>query len=41
MLSFAERAAPARTPTRPPIQDTLWAAGWGRGPVRCSIKSKN
>jgi hypothetical protein len=26
-------AAPARSPTRPPIEDTLWVAGWGSGPV--------
>ena len=31
--SFAA-AAPARSPTRPPIEDTLkWVAGWGSGPV--------
>ena len=32
-FGMAERAVPARTPTRPPIQDTLWAAGWGCGPA--------
>ncbi len=30
---FAMRAAPARSPTRPPIQDMPWDAGWGSGPV--------
>lgn len=28
------RAAPARSPTRPPKQDTLWVAGWGNELVR-------
>ncbi len=27
----ARFAAPARSPTRPPIKDTLWEAGWGSG----------
>jgi len=26
-------AAPARSPTRPPIENTVWEAGWGSGPV--------
>ncbi len=25
--------APAHSPTRPPIQNMLWAVGWGSGPV--------
>ena len=39
MTVCAEEAAPARSPTPPPIQDMLWEAGWGSGPA-ASCRSK-
>src|SRR3546814_17749200 len=38
MICAYGEAAPARSPTRPPIDCTLWVAGWGSGPVPPSRK---
>src|SRR3546814_14264351 len=32
-MRLAAQAAPARSPTRPPIGYWRWVAGWGSGPV--------
>jgi len=42
MLKAAfSNAAPARSPTRPPIGSILWVVGWGSGPVPRNSRSAN